>query len=165
MRVTAKAIIVAGVAGCGKTTIGRALADRLGWPFIEADEFHSPSAKARMMAGKPLDDADRAPWLAALNEALLRQAPAVLACSALKQIYRDRLSSGLSAQFVWIRLSRELATERVAGRSDHFMPAGLVESQFAAAEIPRRATFLDAREPVDSAVQYCLESLGSFVAE
>lgn len=165
MQVSAKAIIVAGVSGCGKTTIGRALAGQLDWSFIEADDFHSQAVRDKMAAGEPLDDDDRAPWLAALNKDLLLRAPAVLACSALKQKYRESLTDGLSARVVWIRLSRELARERVANRSEHFMPASLVDSQFETAEVPRDAVFLDASEPVETSVQRCLQALGSFIAK
>ena len=160
-----KVIVVAGVSGCGKSTIGSALAARIGWPFIEADTFHSRAAKAKMMAGKPLDDADRAPWLAALNVELSQRAPAVLACSALKQSYRDRLSAGLSTRFVWIRLSRELAMQRVAGRSDHFMPASLVSSQFEAAEVPPEAVFLSATESIEDSVHHCAKALAAFISQ
>ena len=158
-----KAIVVAGVSGCGKSTIGRALADRIGWPFIEADDFHSEAAKEKMMAGRPLDDADRAPWLAALNNELSRRAPAVLACSALKQSYRDRLSAGLAARFVWIELSEELAAQRVAGRSDHFMPESLVKSQFEAVEVPSDAVLLSATDSVEESVDRCSQALAAFV--
>ena len=160
---TKKAIVVAGVSGCGKSTIGRALAEQIGWPFLEADEFHSQASREKMAAGLALNDADRAPWLATLNRELMRRAPVVLACSALKQRYRDRLSAGLDAAFVWIELSRELAMQRVANRPDHFMPASLVDSQFEAAEAPREAVFLSATESVEASVQRCSKNLAGFV--
>ena len=159
-----KAIVVAGVSGCGKSTIGHALATDIGWPFIEADDFHSEDARAKMIAGKPLNDADRAPWLAVLNEELLQRAPAVLACSALKRKYRDRLSEGLRTRFVWIDLSRETAMQRVAGRSNHFMPASLVDSQFEAAEVPQEAIIVSATEPVERSVQICSKALEAFIS-
>ncbi len=118
-----------------------------------------------MMAGEPLDDADRARWLAKLNAKLLQQAPAVLACSALKQVYRDRLAEGLLTRFVWIRLSRELAMQRMSDRTDHFMPTSLLDSQFETAEIPRDAIFLFAAEPVEACVRRCTRALGSFVTD
>ena len=160
-----KAIVVAGVSGCGKSTIGRALAEQLQWTFIEADDFHSPASKAKMAAGEPLDDADRAPWLLTLNKELARQAPAVLACSALKQTYRKSLSAGLRTAFVWIRLDRELAMQRVSGRAGHFMPASLVDSQFDAAETPRDAVFLSASESVATSLHRCTEALAAFIVE
>lgn len=160
-----KAIIVAGVSGCGKSTIGRALADRIDWPFLEADEFHSESSRAKMAAGEALNDADRAPWLVALNKELLQRAPVVLACSALKESYRDQLSEGLDVVFVWIELSRELALQRVANRPDHFMPASLVDSQFEAAERPLEAVFLSATESIDASVERCATALGDFVCD
>ena len=160
-----KAIVVAGVSGCGKTTIGHALAESIGWPFIEADDFHSAASREKMTAGTPLNDADRAPWLTALNAELLQQAPAVLACSALKKSYRDQLSKGLSTRFIWISLSRELATQRISGRQEHFMPASLVDSQFETAEVPEEAIFLSAADPVDVSIQRCLQALGDFVFE
>ena len=160
-----KAIVIAGVSGCGKTTIGRALADRIGWLFLEADDFHSKASREKMAAGKALDDEDRAPWLDALNAELLDRAPAVLACSALKQKYRDRLSEGLSTRFIWIELSRELAMQRVAGRDDHFMPASLVNSQFETADIPDDAIFASATDSVEASVQGCLQALGDYVDE
>lgn len=163
--IAAKAIVVAGVSGCGKSTIGRALAEQLQWTFIEADDFHSPASKAKMAAGEPLDDVDRAPWLATLNRELLRRAPAVLACSALKQTYRESLSAGLRTAFVWIRLDRELALQRVSGRAGHFMPASLVDSQFEAAEVPQDALLLSASEAVETSLHRCTEALASFIAE
>ena len=162
--VTNKAIIVAGVSGCGKSTIGHALASQIGWSFVEADEFHSQAAKAKMIAGKPLDSADRAPWLSALNSEMLERAPAVLACSALKQTYRDRLSKNLVTRIIWIRSSRALAEQRVSGRPDHFMPASLVTSQFEAAEVPLEAIFLSATDSVEASIDRSLKALGTFAA-
>lgn len=162
---TKKAIVVAGVSGCGKSTIGHALAERIGWPFIEADDFHSQTSKAKMAAGKPLDDNDRAPWLAVLNAELLRRAPVVLACSALKQGYRDRLAQGLTIRLIWIDLSRELAAQRVAGREGHFMPASLVQSQFDVAETPQEAIFLSATDAIEASLDRCSGALESFLTD
>ena len=132
-------IVVMGVAGCGKSSLGQALAGTCGWPYIEGDAHHSPASIAKMRAGMALTDADRSGWLARLGE-LLREAPqgAVLACSALKLAYRAQLrqaSPGL--RFVFLDIGRELSLQRVAARADqHLFPASLVDSQFATLESP-----------------------------
>lgn len=132
-------VVVAGVAGSGKTTIGRLLADRLRLPYAEADDFHPPANIAKMSSGVPLTDDDRAPWLDAIAHwiDLHRQTGAVVTCSALKRKYRDRLSGespterASRAQIVWIQLtgSEELLRERMVNRSGHFMPPALLKSQ------------------------------------
>jgi len=132
-------IVVMGVAGCGKSSLARAIATQLDWPFIEGDAHHSPANIAKMRGGAPLTDADRSGWLARLG-ALLAAAPggAVLACSALKKSYREQLraaSPGL--RFVFIDIGRDLALQRVAERGDrHLFPVSLVDSQFATLESP-----------------------------
>ncbi|MBO9687436.1 gluconokinase [Roseateles chitosanitabidus] len=127
-----------GVAGCGKTSVGEALARALGWGFIEGDAHHAPASIAKMQAGQPLDDADRWGWLDRLGEMLAAQAPVVLSCSALKGAYRERLraaSPGL--RFVFLAIDKPLALERVAARAQrHFFSASLVDSQFATLESP-----------------------------
>jgi gluconokinase len=129
-------VVVMGVAGSGKTTVGSALAARLGVPFADADSFHSPAARAQMAAGHPLDDLDRAPWLETLA-GWLRSQPrgAVLACSALKRRYRDVLRTG-SADLCFLHLIGDpgVVTERVGDRPDHYMPVTLVQSQYEALE-------------------------------
>jgi gluconokinase len=150
-------IIVMGVAGAGKTTVGRHLAHTLGWAFYDADDFHPPSNVARMRRGTPLTERDRDPWLTRL-EVLIRDltiagTSAVLACSALRARYRTRLSeaavrAGGRVAFVYLRLDRALAERRLRERPGHFMPATLVESQFAALEEPRDAITLDAAQPL-----------------
>jgi gluconokinase len=139
--------IVMGVSGCGKTTIARKLAAATGGDWRDGDDFHSTENKAKMSAGIPLTDADRRPWLDRLN-AELRAAPGdkpfFLACSALKQKYRDRLTAGLpEARFVYLKGSMELIRSRMAQRRNHFMPVGLLESQFADLEEPKEAIVLD----------------------
>jgi len=133
-----ESLVVMGVSGCGKSRVGAAIAQRLGLPFIEGDDFHSDSNRALMRSGTPLTDADRASWLATLGVELQRHpAGAVLTCSALKASYRDRLraaSPGL--RFVWLDLDRAAAEARVAQRSEHFFPARLVATQFDALESP-----------------------------
>jgi gluconokinase len=130
-------VIIMGVSGCGKSTIGRPLAERLGYPFLDADEFHPPGNVAKMAAGIPLTDADRQPWLELLNAKLRAQDNAVLACSALKESYRRTLSQGLAdCRLVHLRGSIELIRARLQERQHRYMPASLLESQFAALEPP-----------------------------
>ena len=130
-----------GVSGSGKTTAGKRLAEALGGEFIEGDALHTDEARAKMSSGRPLDDDDRWPWLdriaAALNEARMRRG-AVAACSALKRAYRDRLRSavGPGLRFIYLEATVDQMRARVAGRKDHYMPASLVDSQFAALEPP-----------------------------
>lgn len=150
-----------GVAGCGKTTIGIALAKQLGVPFYDGDDFHPPENVAKMKSGNPLDDDDRAPWLARLGE-LMHDASdgAVLACSALKEDYRRRLRmDGGDLVFVHLVISPERAQQRLASRRDHFMPASLVESQFAALEAPTDAVVCDGEEPVEDIVATVVAAL------
>jgi len=141
-----------GVAGSGKTTIGRLLAYDLRWPFYDADDFHPPANVEKMHHGVALTDADRAPWLDALH-ALLEQLTrdghsAVLACSALKRAYRDRLSAGIvGVQFVYLRGDASLIRLRLARRSGHFMPIDLLQSQLDTLEPPADAIAVD----IDSA--------------
>lgn len=130
-------IIVMGVSGCGKTTFGLSLADRLRVPFIEGDTLHSQRNIARMSAGTPLTDADRWPWLDAVGHRLAEEGKAVASCSALKRIYRDRLRAAAGgAHFVCLALPRTELERRMAQREGHFMPASLLDSQLATLELP-----------------------------
>lgn len=135
------AIVVMGVSGAGKTTVGRRLAGALGADFVEGDDLHSDAARAKMRAGLALNDDDRWPWLdriaAALNDGRARRG-AVVACSALRFAYRERLRIGAGAhlQFVYLEAEPTLMRERVGTRHGHYMPASLVDSQFAALEPP-----------------------------
>ncbi|WP_331737053.1 gluconokinase (plasmid) [Streptomyces canus] len=132
-------VMVMGVSGSGKSTVGRLLAQRLTLPFLEADEVHSAVNRAKMAAGHPLDEEDRRPWLLSIA-GLIRAATqngqgGVMACSALKHHYRDLFrEAGAGTWFLYLALDRETATRRVAGRAGHFMPAQLVDSQYAALE-------------------------------
>lgn len=133
------AVVVMGVAGCGKTSVGEELARRLGWQFLEGDAFHPPENIAKMSAGIPLQDEDRWGWLdtIAAHIALAREAkaPVVVSCSALKRRYRERLGAGgTRVLFVHLHGSRETIHARMALRTGHFMPANLLDSQFAALE-------------------------------
>ena len=141
-------IVVMGVAGAGKTTVGRALADSLGRAFYDADDFHPPGNVARMRAGIPLTDTDRAPWLDALRalvgRCLTEGTPAVLACSALRQAYRDALVPAGAARdavrFVFLDVTPATAERRLAERANHYMPASLLDSQFATLEAPTESS-------------------------
>ncbi len=133
-----RAIVVMGVSGAGKTTVGQALARNLDWHFEDADDWHPAENVARMSAGQPLTDEDRAPWLDRLNHLLLERDRLVLACSALKRAYRDRLREGLgdSVGFVHLRAKEELLLGRLRDRRGHYMPASLLQSQLDALEEP-----------------------------
>ena len=160
-----------GVAGAGKTTLGRALADSLGWRFRDADDFHPAANVERMRAGLPLGDDDRAPWLAALRELLARELAAgegvVLACSALKRRYRAALVPATAPSgavcFVCLRVRREELARRLTTRVGHFAPVGLLESQLGTLEEPGAdecALVLDGERPVDELVTLARRALG-----
>jgi len=155
-------VLVMGVAGVGKTTIGEALARRLGWRFIDADDFHPPQNVAKMKAGIALEDADRWPWLSHLNRVLKDEPNAVLACSALKESYRERLAQGI-ADFtvVYLHGSFALIRERMESRQHRYMPAALLESQFATLEPPANAIAVDVAPTTDECVAAILEKLRS----
>ena len=134
-------MIIAGVAGSGKTTVGAMLAGRLGWPFADADDFHPAANVAKMRAGIPLTDADREPWLRAIaawmDEHIARGESAVVGCSALRRSYRDELLGGRpEAQMVFLAIDRDVLTRRLAARVGHFFPEQLLTSQLAALEPP-----------------------------
>jgi len=140
--------VLMGVSGSGKTTVGRILARDLGWPFYDADDFHPPANVDKMHRGVPLTDADRAPWLDALHDLIAEAAGArrsiVLACSALKQAYRDRLAAGVDGvRFVYLRGDAALLRLRLARRSGHFMPLELLQSQLDTLEAPADALTVD----------------------
>jgi gluconokinase len=135
-------VVVAGVAASGKSTVGRLIADQLGWPFTDADTLHPAANVAKMHAGLPLTDADRRPWLAAVVDRidgyLEAGQSAVLACSLLKRSYRDELiASRLTVRIVFLDVSRAELTRRLSSRHGHFFPAKLLDSQLAALEPPQ----------------------------
>jgi gluconokinase len=147
-------IIVMGVAGAGKTTIGRRLADALGYEFQDADDFHLPENVEKMRRGERLDDRDRAPWLAAMAAAidgwLANDRDVVLAASALKRAYRTQLLRDPERmKIVYLKVTPDVARARVSARTDHFMPDDLVNSQFDALEEPADAVTVDASQPPD----------------
>ena len=124
-------IVVMGVTGCGKTTVGIALAEALGIEFIDSDELHSESNKKKMSSGTPLTDSDREPWLQEVSKALQSHESIVVACSALKKSYRSTIIAGApTTKFVHLSGSQELIFARLSERSHHFMPIGLLDSQF-----------------------------------
>ncbi len=134
-------IIIMGVSGCGKTTVGRALAERLDATFLDADDFHLAANVEKMCAGTPLNDEDRTPWLATLNRELRerdqRDERVVLACSALKRRYRDAIGAQLSrVDWIFLDGSFEEIAARMRARADHYMPESLLRSQFEALERP-----------------------------
>jgi gluconokinase len=148
------AVVIMGVAGSGKSTLGLAVAQRTGWPMIEGDDFHSDENKARMANGLPLRDADREAWLRDLvGELQQRKGGAVLACSALKRKYRDMLrAASADLAFVFLEITPEEALRRVRLRSQHFFPPNLLQSQFETLESPvdePRVLWLDARLPLE----------------
>lgn len=141
-------IVLMGVAGSGKTTIGTLLGQRLGIPFFDGDDFHPPENRAKMASGQPLTDDDRRPWLERINAHLREQehngASAIVACSALKQQYRDLLAENLtSLRFVYLRGTPALIGKRMRARQGHFMPPALLDSQFATLEEPADATVVE----------------------
>lgn len=132
-------VIVMGVSGCGKTSVGTALAERLGLPFIEGDRLHPASNIAKMSAGIALGDVDRWPWLDEIGRAIVTNTNgAIASCSALKRVYRDRLraAAGQDIRFVFLDLSRDELERRMRLRQGHFMPAALLDSQLATLEPP-----------------------------
>lgn len=141
-------VLVMGVSGSGKTTIGEALALELGWKYLDADDYHPLASIRKMAAGVPLQDADRWPWLEKINEELLkfqeRGKSVIVGCSALKQAYRERLARGVREfKVVYLRGEFPLIQSRIAARKHPFMPAALLQSQFDALEPPEDALEVD----------------------
>jgi gluconokinase len=151
-------VVVMGVTGSGKSTVGKVLAQRMGVPFADADDFHSPANVAKMRAGTPLDDSDRLPWLRDIGKWLAEHEDtgAVVTCSALKRLYRDALRSGApAAVFLHLDGDKDTARKRVAGRAGHFMPESLVDSQYAVLEplqADEQGIVMDFAKPVDDIV-------------
>jgi gluconokinase len=156
-------VVVMGVAGSGKTTVGRILADAISCPFLEGDTLHSPENVEKMSRGVPLTDADRAPWLAAIHarmaDAHARGESLVVGCSALKRSYRAVLGNDLPATFVYLKGSQELIQDRLLHRVGHFMKAGMLASQFEALEEPEHAIVADVSEPPGVIVERILSEL------
>ena len=161
--------VVMGVSGCGKTTIGTALARALASPCVEGDEFHPRANIERMAAGIALTDADRAPWLRALADRLRQardeRAGLVISCSALRRVYRDTLREGdRDVRFIFLDGPRDVIAERLASRTGHYMPASLLDSQLAALEPPgpdERAWTCDVTDSPDDIEADLLERIAN----
>ena len=157
-------LIVMGVSGCGKSSVGKALASKLGWDFYDADDFHPPANVAKMASGIPLDDFDRASWLASLNElissSLKANHPGVLACSALKERYRRQLMEGNDGvQVVYLKGSYDLIWSRMEKRTGHYMKPHMLKSQFEALEEPTKALTVEISAPVNEIIREILQAI------
>jgi gluconokinase len=163
---TGTVVVVMGVSGCGKSTVGALLAERLDCPFYDGDDYHPPENVAKMASGQPLNDDDRAPWLDCLNSLIrdhvVRGESAVVACSALKRRYRDRLRAGNAGlHFVFLQGDFDLIWRRMTARPDHYMKAGMLQSQFDALEAPAddEALTVSIEEGADQIVGRIMEAL------
>lgn len=162
-------LVLMGVSGCGKTTVGELLADCLGWRFLEGDELHPPANIAKMKSGTPLDDADRRPWLEAIAARIdawrAQEAQGVVACSALKRAYRDILIGDRDdVGLVFLSGTKELIASRLAARKGHFMPPGLLDSQFTTLQRPgpdERPITIDIDAPAPELVTRILAALAA----
>ncbi|HET8964762.1 MAG TPA: gluconokinase [Candidatus Acidoferrum sp.] len=156
-------ILVMGTTGAGKTTVGKLIAHRLRWTFLDADDFHPPANIEKMKHGIPLTDADRAPWLANIHSRLLQLSEqgrnAVLACSALKQTYRDTLSAGLDFRTVYLRGTYEEMRKHILARRGHFAGESILAGQFADLEEPTDALTLDVAGTPDEIAKQAIEKL------
>jgi gluconokinase len=153
-----------GVAGCGKTTVGKSLAKHLGWDFYDADDFHPPENIAKMAKGIPLNDADRSPWLDSLriliSSSLIQNRPGVFACSALKESYRQQIiADNDGAQIVFLRGNYDLIWSRLSMRKDHYMKPQMLKSQFETLEEPTNALTVDISRSLDDIVHDILIGL------
>jgi gluconokinase len=156
-------LLVMGVTGSGKTTIGRMLAERLAWVYLEADDFHSAANKAKMTRGEHLTEADRLPWLKAMHAELQVQDAkgknVVLACSALNEEYRGILMAGLEVKLVYLRGSKELIADRLKHRTGHFAGVAILDDQFALLEEPKDAIVVDVADEPPKIVQEILQRI------
>lgn len=156
-------VVIMGVAGCGKSSAGEALARRLGVPYRDGDDLHTPEAVEKMRQGIPLTDDDRWPWLDRVAAVLSTKAPILVGCSALKRAYRDRIraSAGGPVTFVHLSGSCELIASRMAARTGHYMPTSLLDSQFAALEPPGpdEAITVDIDQPLPAITEAILTRL------
>lgn len=155
--------IVMGVEGSGKTTIAKLLAEKLGCVYLDADAFHSAANKQKMSAGIPLTDADRMPWLESMHTDLMKQnargGNAILACSALKEEYREILCAGLPVQYIYLKGSFELIRSRLKDRHGHFAGESILANQFEVLEEPENAILADVTPPPEQIVDGILEKI------
>jgi len=154
----AQAFVLMGVAGSGKSAVGTRAAERLGWVFLDADDFHPESNVEKMRHGIPLTDEDRKPWLEHLHEEVKNRLGAgtsvILACSALKDTYRSLLHQGLPAMnFIYLNVDHDTVLDRLRHRQAHFFPKELLDSQFATLQAPKDAIVVNANLPLDDVVQ------------
>jgi gluconokinase len=158
-------LIVMGVSGSGKTSVGKALANHLRWDFYDADDFHPPENVAKMANGIPLDDSDRAPWLTALHDlissSLKQNKSGVLACSALKERYRQQLMNGHDGvQLIYLKGSYDLIWSRMETRTDHYMKPHMLHSQFETLEEPSHALTVDISLSVEEILKLVIKQIG-----
>jgi gluconokinase len=159
-------LIVMGVSGSGKTTIGRLLAERTGWAFHDADDYHGAGSVEKMRRGIPLTDADRVPWLETLQRKVVAPAletgrPAILACSALKVSYLERLRAGdPRVRVIYLKGDYPLIRERLERRAGHYMGADMLASQFETLEEPENAVIVDAANPPEAIVDEIMRTIG-----
>jgi gluconokinase len=149
-------ILIMGISGSGKSTVGIVLSKRLGIPFIDADDFHPKENIMKMSRGLPLTDEDRWPWLASIAEHILNshRGTFVLACSALKQTYRDYLGQRLQLRLVVLQISEKDALERLIQRKNHFMPTTLIKSQIETLEIPKEAIIVESNQKLEDIIDF-----------
>jgi len=157
-------LIVMGVSGCGKTSVGKSLAEHLGWDFYDADDLHPPENIAKMAHGIPLNDSDRAAWLASLHDlissSLTQNRPGVLACSALKERYRQQLLEGNEdVQIVYLTGSYDLIWSRMIARKEHYMKPHMLQSQFETLEEPTNALIINISMSFDDTVREILQNM------
>jgi gluconokinase len=156
-------VVIMGVSGCGKSSVGEGLAARLGIPYRDGDDLHPPANVEKMRAGTPLTNDDRWPWLDRVAEVLATEAPVMVGCSALRRAYRDRLRAGAGGpvRFIHLTGNRDVIAGRMAARTGHYMPSSLLDSQFAALEVPGpdEALSIDIDQPLDVIIATAAEGV------